>query len=79
VAYHVFEVGDRFEQAAEGVVRCNEVWRRTVDRSTGHVLAEDLLMRNRSRVGYAVDPSLIAEDAPTARGRSAGLSPAAPR
>ena len=79
MAYHVFEVGDRFERAAEGVVRCNEVWRRTVDRPTGRVLAEDLLMRNRSRVGYPVDPGLLAEEAPSAIGRSVGGSPAASR
>jgi vancomycin resistance protein VanW len=64
VAYHVYEVGHRFERAAEGVVRCNEVWRRTVDRTTGRVLAEDLLMRNRSGVGYAVEPGLLSEEVP---------------
>jgi hypothetical protein len=50
-----------------------------VDRPTGRVLAEDLLMRNRSRVGYPVDPGLLAEEAPGSIGRSAGPSPAASR
>lgn len=59
LSYHVFEVGHRFEAAPEGVVRCNEVWRRSVDRATGRVVDEELLMRNRSRVGYEVDPALV--------------------
>jgi vancomycin resistance protein VanW len=78
-AYHVFEVGHRFEQAADGVVRCNEVWRREVDRSTGRVLAEEMLMRNRSRVGYAVDPGLLAEAAPSPDGPEVSASRVVPR
>jgi vancomycin resistance protein VanW len=58
-AYHVVEVGHHFEAAPDGVVRCNEVWRRRVDRATGRLVAEELLMRNRSRVGYPVDPALV--------------------
>lgn len=60
LSYHVFEVGHRFEMAPEGVVRCNAVWRRQVDRVTGRVVVEELLMRNRSRVGYPLDPALVA-------------------
>jgi vancomycin resistance protein VanW len=59
VTYHVFEVGHHFEAAPEGVVRCNEVWRRTVDRATGRTLVEERLMRNRLVVGYAVDAALV--------------------
>ena len=59
VSYHVFEVGHRFEAAPGGVVRCNEIWRRRVDRATGRELGDELLMRNRSRVAYAVDPALV--------------------
>lgn len=59
LSYHVFELGHRFEAAPEGVVRRNEVWRRQVDRATGRVVVEELLMRNRSRVGYPVDPAIV--------------------
>ena len=55
VSYHVVERGHHFEPAPDGVVRCNEIWRRHVDRVTGRVLREELLMRNRSRVAYPVD------------------------
>jgi len=58
-AFHVFEVGDHFERIEHGVVRCNEVWRRRMDRHTGRVLADECLMRNRSPVGYPVDDALI--------------------
>ena len=59
LGYHVFEVGHHFEGAPEGIVRCNEVWRRRVDRVTGRVVGEELLIRNRSRVGYPVDPAHV--------------------
>jgi vancomycin resistance protein VanW len=59
VSYHLVEVGHRFECAPEGVVRCNEIWRRRVDRRSGRQLDEECLMRNRSRVAYAVDPDRV--------------------
>jgi vancomycin resistance protein VanW len=59
VAYHVYEVGHHFEVGPDGIQRCNEIWRRQVDRATGQTLDEACLMRNRSRVAYPVDPDRI--------------------
>lgn len=58
-AYHLVELGHHFEQTPEGVVRCNEIWRRRVDRRSGTLVDEVCLMRNRSRVAYPVDPERI--------------------
>jgi len=74
-AYHVVEVRHHFEAAPEGVVRCNEVWRRHVDRVTGQRVAEELLMRNRSRVGYPVDPALVVPPADEPAGEGAQRLP----
>lgn len=70
LAHHVVEVGHHFEAASEGIVRCNEVWRRRVDRATGRLVVEELLMRNRSRIGYPVDPALVVTpaDGPAGKG-----------
>jgi vancomycin resistance protein VanW len=63
VAYHIVEVGHHFEQTPDGVFRCNEIWRRRVDRRTGDQLDLMCLMRNRSRVAYPVDQARITGDA----------------
>ena len=60
VTYHLSEVGHHFERDRDAVLRCNEVWRRTVDRASGRVLADERLMVNRSRVAYEVDEALVA-------------------
>lgn len=59
LAYHVYEVGHRFERDGDAVVRCNEVRRRSVDRATGRTVADERLLVNRSRVAYPVDPAQV--------------------
>ncbi len=71
LAYHVYEVDHRFERDGEAVVRCNEVWRRAVDRTTGRVVADERLMANRARVAYRVDPALAEAGAGHDPGRAA--------
>lgn len=72
LAYHVYEVGHRFEWDGDHVVRCNEIWRRAVDRVSGRVVSDERLMTNRSRVAYPVDPAVVVR----ASGHgSAGVSP----
>lgn len=59
VRFEVLEADHRFERDGSGVVRCNEVRRRRIDAATGEFLADALLLRNRSRVGYPVDDAVI--------------------
>jgi vancomycin resistance protein VanW len=57
LAYHVEERGHRFVRSADGrTYRDNELWRRTVDRRTGDLLAEALVCRNHCEVKYATVP-----------------------
>jgi vancomycin resistance protein VanW len=63
MAYHLVELDHHFEQAPEGVLRCNEIWRRRVDRRSGNLVDEVCLMRNRSRVAYPVDPARTTDQA----------------
>ncbi len=64
VRYEVFEADHRFEREHDLLFRCNDVRRRALDPSTGEGRGEELLMRNRSRVVYAVDEALIAPRGP---------------
>ena len=63
VRFEVVEVGHRFRRDGDVVIRCNEVWRRRFDAVTGAALGEEPLLRNRSRVAYAVDEAVLAADA----------------
>ena len=57
-AYRIVERGHRFVREPDGsVVRENELWRLTLDASTGAVQAEELIARNRAEVRYPVDPA----------------------
>lgn len=56
--YRVVERGHRFVREPDGTVtRENELWRLTLDASTGAVRGEDLVTRNRVDVRYPVDPA----------------------
>ena len=56
-AYRVVERGHRFVREPDGTVtRENELWRLTLDASTGAVRGEELITRNRAEVRYPVDP-----------------------
>jgi vancomycin resistance protein VanW len=57
-AYRIVERGHRFVREPDGsVVRENELWRLTLDASTGAVQGEELVTRNRAGVRYPVDPA----------------------
>jgi vancomycin resistance protein VanW len=57
-AYRVVERGHRFVREPDGTVtRENELWRLTLDASTGAVRGEELVTRNRAVVRYPVDPA----------------------
>jgi vancomycin resistance protein VanW len=60
LAYHVHERGHRFVRDADGqVFRENEIWRRTVDRTTGRTLGEERITTNRALVTYDVPPARL--------------------
>ena len=61
VRFEVVEVDHRFEHDGDVVFRCNEVRRRRLDAVTGAELGEELLLRNRSRVAYPVDESMLVD------------------
>ena len=57
-AYRIVERGHRFVREPDGSVsRENELWRLTLDASTGAVQGEELVTRNRAEVRYPVDPA----------------------
>ena len=49
-----------FRKEADGWYRVSRVYRRVIDRQTGQLLAEELVLDNHSRVMY--DPALIPPD-----------------
>ena len=58
LAYHVQERGHRFVRDPDGrVFRENEIWRRSVDRTTGRTLSEERITVNRALVTYDVPAS----------------------
>ena len=56
-SYHVQAEGDYFVREADGVYRCGEVWRETVDKKTGQVISREKIKENHAKVMY--DPGLI--------------------
>lgn len=54
-SYQVIEKDHHFQQDGEVHYRCNSLWQRQVDRTTGETIDERLLMRNRSRVMYPIN------------------------
>lgn len=57
VKYHIREEESYFTWEADGVYRHNKVYRRGVDKATGSILFDQLLLENHSRVLY--DPGLV--------------------
>ena len=58
--YRILERDSHFRKEADGWYRVSRVYRRVIDRQTGQLLAEELVLDNHSRVMY--DPALIPPD-----------------
>lgn len=54
-SYHIFEKNHAFVPVGERIFRENEIWRETIDRRTGNIVSEELLVRNRSEVKYELN------------------------
>jgi len=54
VKYSVIECNHRFVRKGDSVYRENELWRTETETSSGKLLGEELLMKNRCRVMYDV-------------------------
>lgn len=59
LAYHIEEKNHRFLRQGGLNFRENEIWRRSIDKSTGNVLKEEQLIRNFSEVKYELPQHLI--------------------
>ena len=53
-AYHIEERKHQFLKRDEKNYRQNEIWRKTVDKVTGKVVKEELLIKNFSEVKYPI-------------------------
>ncbi len=51
-SFHVFERNHRFYRTDGRIFRENEIWRRVIDRRTGNMIHEELIVRNNSEVKY---------------------------
>ena len=58
--YRIVERDSHFCKEADGWYRGSRVYRRIIDRQSGQLLAEELVLDNHSRVMY--DPALIPPD-----------------
>ena len=58
--YRILERDGHFRKEADGWYRVSRVYRRVIDRQSGRLLAEELVLDNHSRVMY--DPALIPPD-----------------
>ena len=54
-SYHVFEKNHRFLSLGGRNFRENEIWRRSVDRRTGNLVAEEMLVKNHAEVKYELN------------------------
>jgi len=57
-SYHIEERNHQFLKRNEKNYRQNEIWRKTVDKRTGQMMKEELLIQNFSEVKYPI-PDLI--------------------
>lgn len=51
-SYHIREEEHHFSRLANDYFRNNEIYRDTIDKITGNVIKQDLIIRNHSRVAY---------------------------
>lgn len=54
-SYHVFERNHQFLQRQGKNYRENEIWRSVIDKSTGNLVREELLIKNFAEVKYSLD------------------------
>ncbi len=54
-SFHIVERDHRFSEFAGRTYRENEIWREVIDRRTGERLREELVVRNRAEVKYALN------------------------
>lgn len=57
-SYHIEERNHQFLKQNEKKYRQNEIWRKTIDKKTGQIIKEELLIKNFSEVKYPI-PDLI--------------------
>lgn len=50
--YHITEKNHRFLRNGEKTFRENEIWREVIDRRTGNLIREELLVKNHAEVKY---------------------------
>lgn len=50
--YHIIEKKHCFTQESDGLYRNNEIYRKTINKETGICTAEELIIKNHSRVLY---------------------------
>lgn len=53
-SYHVIEKNHTFHKIADKHYRENEIWKKTIDKRTGNLVNEDLVIHNFSEVKYEV-------------------------
>ncbi|KXK04270.1 MAG: VanW family protein [Acidobacteria bacterium OLB17] len=54
-SYHIVEKEHRFFRENDKTWRQNEIWREVIDRTTGNILREELLMKNLAEVKYELN------------------------
>lgn len=59
-AYHIIERNSCFTLEEDGYYRNNELYRRVVDKGTGIILDEELLIKNHSKVLYPIEGDISA-------------------
>lgn len=60
-SYTVEARDERFVASGGRVFRTNEIWRTSIDRRTGNLVADELVKRNCAVVKYVPDPSLVVD------------------
>lgn len=53
-SYHIKEKNHQFIKEGEDYFRCNDIYRRVIDKRTGKTLSEELLISNKSKVMYDI-------------------------
>ncbi|WP_018674440.1 VanW family protein [Riemerella columbina] len=51
-AYHVFEKHHQFLKQNDSFFRTNEIWKKTIDKTTGNTIKQELITKNFARVVY---------------------------
>ncbi len=74
--YDVMNRNLQYMERGGKVYESVDVIRRTVDLTTGSLLAEDALYTNVSEVGYAIDPACISRAGSSSLGNKQGKAPA---